>query len=310
MRVTIRVAGLVMALLWMLASPAMADEGDTSTGTGVNPTGVTTEVSSGGTVSSEGNGTNSPEGETASKCPGAPEGECFKDGAWWSSSEACYARPLDAEVGSVVWAQVAGDKTSGSLVQCVDGMVRWIPEGASTIPDARQLALTAANKALFAVPAVQTAPAREYPSYVHLQNWLWVPETQWVDITSTAAVGPTSVTARGKPVRIEWDLGNADTTSCSTAGRAWTPAMTDSDDTNCEYSYDTVSASQPGGVYRLSARIVYSVTWSCSGACTSPGGDLGEYPSPAGTGCLTVYELQSVVTDSKVTAKPGKSLCP
>lgn len=305
----------VVATLLATTAPASAGE---SSGPVVSEGGISAEVTSAGSSSGGGSagssgGSVTGAGQAAASCPGAPGGACTNGLGWWYSSAGCYAVVSSVPPGSAAWTTIAGDATDVAIMMCVgsqSGYYFTVPAGQATIPDARQLALSAVGHAQFAVPEVHTAPSSARVSYVRLENWLWIPEDQWADVTATAAVGGTRVTAVGRPVRVEWQTGDGNVTSCFTAGRAWLSTMTDNDQTGCKHTYDQVSATQPGGVYRLTAQIVYNVTWTCSGACTAAGGDLGEYPSPSSDGCLTVNELQSVVVDRDVAVSPGKSLCP
>lgn len=56
--------------------------------------------------------------------------------------------------------------------------------------------------------------------YVHIDNWLWLPEARWHDLTETVTAGPTSVTVTAEPIRVDWDMGT-EVTSCYDAGRVW-----------------------------------------------------------------------------------------
>jgi hypothetical protein len=253
------------------------------------------------------NGTNS--NPSAPTCPGAPGGACQHGNAWWSSMGQCYAYPLDPPppVGSPTWVAVMGEATEGTVMACADsGELFGAPlgeEAAGGIPDARTIALNAVERVPFVTPEVHTAPAEEQPTYVHLENWLWVPEGQWRTVEASVKVGGTTVTVTAEPSKIEWDMGDGHTKVCRNAGRAWAKGMTDAAKTSCGYAYDTISVKDaagrynPAGRFGVTARFFYEVRWSCTGACSAPGGPLGEYSGPLSPVAeLEVRQRQTVVT--------------
>ena len=91
-------------------------------------------------------------------------------------------------------------------------------------------------------------------------------------------------------------MGNGDTKQCTDAGRVSEPGMTDAATTTCSYAY--TSLTNPAGDKRtVSAQLVYAVTWTCTGTCLTPSGDLGEVTAPAGqTTTIEVRQRQTVVT--------------
>lgn len=248
--------------------------------------------------------TSSPEPE-APRCPGAPGGECQQGNAWWSSASQCYAYPLDPQpaVGSAPWQTIAGDATEGTLMACADGEIFYVPAGLSPIPDARTIALNAVERVLFVTADVYTAPSSGQHTYVHLENWLWVPENQWRTVEAHAAVAGTAVTVTAEPSKIEWAMGDGNTKVCRNAGRAWVKGMTDAAKTSCGYAYDTISVKNkagqydPDGRFGVTAQFFYEVRWSCTGVCSAQGGALGEYPGPLSPVTeLEVRQRQTVVT--------------
>jgi hypothetical protein len=242
----------------------------------------------------------------APSCPGAPNGGCQQGSAWWSSAGMCYAYPLDPQpaVGSAIWESVAGKATDGTLMACNgSGDIFYVPEGASPIPDARTIALNAVKRVPFVTVDVHTAPSSADHTYVHLENWLWVPEGQWRTVEARAAVGGTAVTVTAEPSKIEWSMGDGHTKTCRNAGRAWVKGMTDAAKTSCGYAFDTISVKDsagnydPDGRFGVTAQFFYEVRWSCTGVCSAPGGALGEYPGPVSPVTeLEVRQRQTVVT--------------
>ncbi len=247
-----------------------------------------------------------PTPSAAVTCPGAPGGECRHGNAWWSSAGQCYATAIDSPPapGTEAWQAIAGDATDGTLMVCDNGgEVFYVPDGENLIPDARTIALNAVKRVPFVTAEVHTAPAPPDYTYVHLENWLWVPEGQWRTVEARAAVGGTAVTVTAEPSKIEWAMGDGYTKVCRNAGRAWVRGMTDAAKTSCGYAYDTISVRtksgsyDPDGRFGVTAQFFYEVRWSCTGVCSASGGALGEYPGPLSpVSELEVRQRQTVVT--------------
>lgn len=255
-------------------------------------------------------------GPGAPSCPGAPGGQCQQGNAWWSTAGQCYAYPLDPQPtpGSPQWQAIAGNATEGTLMGCANGgEVFFVPQGEEGgIPDARTIALNAVDQVPFVTPDLNTAPASDFYTYITLENWLWVPSEQWRPVQAQVTVGGTTVTVTGEPVRSEWDMGDGSSKSCYDSGRPWVKGMSDAAQTACSYAYTDLE-SLGGDRRTIAGQLVYDVRWSCTGACSAPGGPLGEYSSPSSTSCLTVYQRQTVVVapggGSGSNDRP-RSLCP
>lgn len=256
-------------------------------------------------------------GPGAPSCPGAPGGECQHGNAWWSSAGNCYAYPMDPQppVGSTQWQMVAGDATDGTIMVCADSGEPFHAAGGpgGGIPDAYTIALNAVKQVPFVTPDLQIAPPPTYHSYINYENWLWIPEGQWRTVEASVTVGGTTVTVTAEPARTEWDMGDgAPARNCYDAGRAWVKGMSESAKTTCSYAYEDTSADSEPGYFTITGQLFYDVRWSCSGACTAPGGPLGEYPGPDSSSCLTVYQRQTVNThgNSGHSSPDAPSLCP
>jgi len=222
------------------------------------------------------------------------------DGVWWPEQE-CYARQLDLPMTHPAWR----GHTDGTLWLCTvntgpntgSSQYIWLPPGAGVpgaAPDPGELAKTAMGQLRLETAQVHTAPQHPARTIVRVENWMWVPESQWATLTKTVTAGGTSVTVTAEPERILWDMG-PETKTCYAPGREWRDGMTDAAKTNCGYAYEVTSHFEPGGVFELSATIQYRVDWVCSGACTSGSGSLGLVDAPAGTGTLRVLQRQTVV---------------
>ncbi|MDP3889750.1 hypothetical protein [Nocardioides sp.] len=162
-------------------------------------------------------------------------------------------------------------------------------------------------------PNLQIAPPPTYHSYIRYENWLWIPGDQWRTVQASVSVGGTTVTVTAEPSRTQWDMGDGKPVkNCYGAGREWVKGMSEDAVTACGYAYEDASASDEPGYFTITGQLFYDVRWSCAGACSAPGGPLGEYPGPTSTSCLTVYERQAVNTNGSTGQSPQgrRSLCP
>ena len=132
------------------------------------------------------------------------------------------------------------------------------------------------------MPVVHTAPAGK--TYVRMRTSLWVDGFNVVQ-TDPVSAGAQRVQATAEPTAVKWDLGEKQLT-CNNAGSK--------NGKTCYYTYQRSSAGQPGGSYKITATIVWRVTWTCEGAdCDAGGGNLGERPATSPPVPLTVSEIQT-----------------
>jgi len=223
------------------------------------------------------------------------------DGYWWSAYQ-CYAAPYDAPPGAPAWQ----GHTDGSLWQCTscttvgtattcNVQIIWTAPGQEPGPPTpEQLAATALGLMPLAKADLHTAPAPPAATYIGVENWLWVPDSQWTTLSKSVNAGATTVTVSATPSQIVWNLGPTSTT-CYGPGKPWVQGMTDSASTTCGYTYKESSGDQPEGRFAITATIRYRVTWSCTGTCPSTGGDLGLVNAPAGASAMRVLQRQTVV---------------
>lgn len=239
--------------------------------------------------------------------------KCYDDGVEvpcsnsigiWFANPGCYASPASPQPPASDPAWEGHTPDEGSVYQCLlDGNVGqapqlgarfFVPNGQAPLVDPAVLAERAMDQLELAVPEIHIAPDPPLATYVGLETWLWLPDGQWDSLSLTVSAGPTSVTVTATPVRVDWDLTEG-STSCASAGRPWVRGMSSSAQTDCSYTFSTLSDGQPDGKYAVSATIAYSATWTCSGACLTDNGDLGEVPSLTSNDAIEVDERQSVV---------------
>lgn len=122
------------------------------------------------------------------------------------------------------------------------------------------------------------------------------PEGQWHDVSVSLTVAGATVTLTATPDYTSWDMGNGATVSCVGPGREWVKGMPEDAPTNCSYAYDEMKDPE-GDKWTVSARINYSVGWTCTGNCGGQtSGDLGDVTALAGDSTsITVYQRQTVV---------------
>jgi len=299
------VLGVVAAGLWCVhVAPAVASGPDC-------PLGSTTVKVGTGTVclSVHENGKPSASGSASSAAQSAHQQACQKtdgttvpcvtaDGTWWPGHQ-CYAAPDTAPAGSPAWQ----GHTDGSLWQCTSCAsvgschveIVWVAPGQpAATPDPGTLAKDAAGQMQLTQAQANIAPAYPHPTYVGVQNWLWIPESQWSTLTKSTTAGGTTVTVTAVPTAVVWSMGPSSLT-CPDAGRAWSAGMTDAATTSCAFAYKQDSHTQPDSAFKVSASIRYHLTWTCSGSCSAASGDLGLSDGPAGTAQLSVLQQQTVV---------------
>ncbi|MDL4772157.1 MULTISPECIES: hypothetical protein [Thermomonosporaceae] len=144
------------------------------------------------------------------------------------------------------------------------------------------LAQQARDSAQLPVPTVHTAPKDK--TYVRVQTSLWVDGFVPVQ-TDPITVGAQTLQATATPKSVVWQLGETQLT-CGDAGSK--------DGGTCHYTYKRSSAGQPGGAYKITATVVWTVAWTCTGAdCDSPGGDLDDLRMSSAPTALTVGEIQT-----------------
>jgi hypothetical protein len=241
---------------------------------------------------------------------GVGSSQCLDEGAQvpcvtaegvWFASQNCYASQVTPQPGPDSGAWLGHDPSAGSLWSCTNtpsssGFFFFVPDGQAALVNPATLAQSALEQMQLERANAQIAPGPDFHTYVHIDNWMWVPEEQWHTLQRTVSAGPTSVAVTAEPDRVDWEMGT-ETVACYDAGREWVKGMTDAAKTTCSYAYDSIE-DPTGDTYDVVAQIVYGVTWTCSGACLSQSGDLGDVAAPPGaTTTIEVRQRQTVVTN-------------
>ena len=174
--------------------------------------------------------------------------------------------------------------------------VYWIPDGAAgpgrPAVDPRVLAEEAYRYLPLPEPAVRMNPPVGRNNLVRLKTWLWVDPSSWGERTSTASVPGVTVTARARPVKVTWGMGNGDRVVCNGPGTPYdTSRPAASQSTTCGYEYRHTSAAEPGQAYTVTATVEWEASWSASGVA---GGGALPAVRRTTTVRIPVMEVQSL----------------
>ncbi len=319
LRAVVLMCGLVLSSLLVPSGAAHADGGAPSCPAGETPQQIPggwicVVVVNPGTPGGSDNGGNTggsgSTGGTPAVCNDIYTGEevpCTDPnaGAWFPGAmngAGCNAFMLSPQppAGDPMWE--GHDPSEGSVWGCDtdfanNGNTFFVPNGEGpTVVDPAVLAQRALGRMKLVSADAQIAPGPDFHTYINIDNWLWLPAGQWETLSLSVAAGPTRVTVTAAPTRVDWNMGNGETKQCTDAGREWKKGMGDAATTTCSYAYTSLK-DPAGDKHTVSAQLVYSVTWTCSGTCLTPSGDLGEITAPAGdTTTIEVRQRQTVVT--------------
>lgn len=305
-------AGIVYLLL---PSSAWADGGDTDVGpcdiswvcTGVEvPGGNGGGGGNGGSGGSGGNGGGKGDGKTcetgAKERPGSPGWECHIPGVGtWSEAHGCWIRKLDPQPpkSDPLW----DGHTTGAIYgfACVsqinarptpsDGFARWSetnPLGEQG-PTAAELAQQALNKMRLDGAKIGSAPKSGSEGLVGMPVWLWTERTPntWGPISTSAAAGGLSVTAKAHVKSITWSMGDGTSVTCTKPGTPYKKSYGKRESPDCGHTYSKVPKD---GSYKVTATSTWAITWDATD------GESGTLPNETRTADTTINigELQVV----------------
>lgn len=212
-------------------------------------------------------------------------------------------RPLSA--GQAVTDQLgsaAGELVEGQwyYLECrwvdsgaIDFADRWMydPADPESGPSPEVLARQAYDQVPLVIPQPRTAPPADADQVVGFPTWLWVEPAVWQAFTAEAAIPGLSVTVTATPRQVAWDMGDGTRFTCDGPGTPWNPDGGDGQVSDCEHAYQFVSAGEPGGRYRVTVTVTWSVSWQAS---TGETGTLADASRTAAFG-LRVGERQAIV---------------
>lgn len=168
---------------------------------------------------------------------------------------------------------------------------QYDPADPESGPSPEALARQAYDQVPLVVPQPRTSPPADAEQLVGFPVWLWIDPAAWQVFNAEAAIPGLSVTVTAMPRQVSWDMGDGTQFTCVGPGTPWDPAGGDGQTTDCEHTYQFVSADEPDGRYRLTATVTWSVAWQAS---TGESGTLAD-ASRTATLRLDVSERQAVV---------------
>jgi len=108
---------------------------------------------------------------------------------------------------------------------------------------------------------------------VGVPMWMWVDQspTTYGPNSASATAGGVTVTATAKVSKIVWKMGDGSIVSCHGPGEKYSPVYGRQESPSCGHTYAATSASQPSGVYTVTATSTWTVDWQVAGG----GGESG-----------------------------------
>ena len=139
-------------------------------------------------------------------------------------------------------------------------------------------------------PTPATAPMWDaFPAAVNLPTWLWITDP-WEPQEESETEGFVTVVVQARPVEVTWALGDG-VVLCDSGGVEWSPGMDDAL-TDCLYTFENSSASQPGKAYATSATVRWVFHWWLNGVSL---GDYDEFELTTPF-AIAVAEIQAIET--------------
>ncbi|WP_433327873.1 hypothetical protein [Spirillospora sp. CA-294931] len=131
-------------------------------------------------------------------------------------------------------------------------------------------------------PHPRTSPSPR--TWVGVRTFLWIDRGSWRPHQAAISVDGQRIAIRGRPAKVVWDLGET-TITCAGPGVPYKRGLRDSP---CTHTYQRSKSD----AFTITATIYYSVTWTCTGKCDTPGGSFNPLPA-TGSARLSVGEIQT-----------------
>lgn len=225
---------------------------------------------------------------------------CVVHDWYWSSQWACYTRYSEPQPpwSDPVW---PGATREGAIYDCARGITltdplpdevipRWSPVAPwGAPPDPAELAQQAVATMQLQAAGIGIVP-HDVPGsigIIGLPTYMWVDDespSTWGPITRTASSGPFSVTATGRVVQIDWDMGDGSVVMCRTPGTEYQDAFGDAPSPDCGHTYTEQ------GDYAVTATSYWVIEWVGLGQSGTIELDLAE------TTNIEMGELQVLVS--------------
>lgn len=199
----------------------------------------------------------------------------------WSASRGCYVARADPQPppGDPIWA----GNTDGAIYRCYvpAGFLPGTGFGISNLfwsgapPDAAVLTPEQAAEIVVAGMDLRAIDIGIVPEagagsvgLVGLPVWMWTEETAntWGPLSRTATAGGVSITAEARVQRVDWQMGDGTTVTCTTGGTVYEDRYRDQMSPDCGHRYTRTSVGRPGNAYAVSAISYWQVDWNGGGA--------------------------------------------
>ncbi|GGK31542.1 hypothetical protein GCM10010124_25420 [Pilimelia terevasa] len=202
--------------------------------------------------------------------------------AWFNGSDGCYYNVIvpDPQSGPLWAGHQPGDGAVYEYI-CypanaisplgVGGVgIKWLaspPPGSGAGVSPAVLAARAVNLLPIRGAQIGTAPRRNGSGLVGLPVWLWttVSPATWGPATASASAGGLTVTATAKASRIQWQMGDGQSVTCTNPGSPYKAAAGGAVSPTCGYVYRTSSKTAPDGKFTVTATTTWDVTWAGGG---------------------------------------------
>ncbi|MBD0742963.1 ATP/GTP-binding protein [Streptomyces sp. CBMA152] len=222
------------------------------------------------------------------------------EGGGKTSLRTCTYKLADPQprVGSPDWeGHTPGDgavyeqrcKLAGDATLTVIRMV-WAadpPQGGGVDPAV--LAQRAVDDMRLRGPQIGITPKPGGKGVVGMPVYLWTatgPETYGPN-SASASAGAVTVTATARVSKIDWQMGDGNTVTCTTAGTPYQPEYGKQPSPDCGYRYNQPSSTTPSGKFHVAATSTWLIDWT---ATTGQAGQLTEVRDSAVD--ITVAEVQ------------------
>lgn len=174
---------------------------------------------------------------------------------------------------------------------CVGGAVGNLPPVLTPAQVAR-LAVAQFNIRAIDIGIVPE-PDPDHTGLVGMPAWMWVDNptaSTWGPNSTTLTAGGITVTATARVARVEWNMGDGTTVTCTTQGTEFTDADGGRESPDCGHTYTRTSAGEPNDAYTVTATSFWVVTWAGGGAS-------GTIPLQVSDSAqVRIGELQVIVT--------------
>ncbi|WP_234025188.1 hypothetical protein [Streptomyces sp. MspMP-M5] len=192
------------------------------------------------------------------------------------------------------------DEVPAGLLAAGKGMVPRVEGEDAKAPDTggrrkagvREIVRQAVSRLRLPKPVIHTSPREDLAQVVRVPTWIWVDKGTWGSVATSAAVDGVSVTAKARPRKAVWSMGDGAVVECRGPGTPYSDRFDPKESSpDCGYTYQQASTSMPGKAFPVKVQVVWDVEWE-------GGGKSGVVPGlvMAAERPLVVDEVQAVVT--------------